>query len=92
MRSAGCIINDIVDRNIDLKIKRTASRPITSSKVKLFEAFVILIIFLILSLLILMQFSLQSILISLLSFPFIIFVSFYEKNYTLASVFIGYNI
>ena len=79
MRSAGCIINDIVDRNIDLKIKRTASRPITSSKVKLFEAFVILIIFLILSLLILMQFSLQSILISLLSFPFIILYPFMKR-------------
>ena len=37
MRSAGCIINDIVDRNIDLKVKRTESRPIASNKISLIE-------------------------------------------------------
>ena len=32
MRSAGCIINDLVDQNIDSKIKRTALRPIAAKK------------------------------------------------------------
>ena len=33
MRSAGCIINDIVDRNFDKKVERTKNRPIASGKV-----------------------------------------------------------
>ena len=35
MRSAGCIINDIADRNIDKKVKRTKNRPIASGKVSI---------------------------------------------------------
>ena len=33
MRSAGCIVNDIVDRNFDRKVKRTKNRPIASKKI-----------------------------------------------------------
>ena len=33
MRSAGCIINDIIDINIDKDVERTAQRPLVSKKV-----------------------------------------------------------
>ena len=32
MRSSGCIINDLIDQNIDSKIERTAQRPIAAKK------------------------------------------------------------
>ena len=32
MRSAGCIVNDIVDKNFDKKVERTKNRPIASGK------------------------------------------------------------
>ena len=32
MRSAGCIVNDIIDEKIDRKVERTKSRPIASGK------------------------------------------------------------
>ena len=32
MRSAGCIVNDIVDEKIDKKVLRTKNRPIASGK------------------------------------------------------------
>lgn len=38
MRSAGCVINDYADRNIDKHIERTKNRPITSGKVSPREA------------------------------------------------------
>jgi 4-hydroxybenzoate polyprenyltransferase len=38
MRSAGCCINDVADRNFDRHVKRTAGRPVTSGKVSVPEA------------------------------------------------------
>ncbi len=38
MRSAGCCINDVADRDFDRHVKRTAQRPVTSGKVSTKEA------------------------------------------------------
>ncbi len=38
MRSAGCCINDVADREFDKHVKRTAARPVTSGKVSIREA------------------------------------------------------
>jgi len=43
MRGAGCTYNDIVDKNIDSKVARTASRPIPSGRVTKFQALMFLI-------------------------------------------------
>jgi 4-hydroxybenzoate polyprenyltransferase len=54
MRSAGCVINDYADRDIDRHVKRTANRPITSGQVSpheaimLFAALCLLALFLVL--------------------------------------------
>ncbi|STX28936.1 4-hydroxybenzoate-octaprenyltransferase [Legionella beliardensis] len=55
MRAAGCIMNDIADRNIDLHVKRTCNRPLTAGEVGLNEAITLLISFLVASLIILIQ-------------------------------------
>ncbi|MEY3380008.1 MAG: hypothetical protein RL468_606 [Pseudomonadota bacterium] len=38
MRSAGCCLNDVADRNFDRHVKRTAQRPVTSGRVSVPEA------------------------------------------------------
>src|ERR687885_537924 len=38
MRSAGCCVNDVADRDFDRHVKRTAQRPVTSGKVGVKEA------------------------------------------------------
>jgi 4-hydroxybenzoate polyprenyltransferase len=38
MRSAGCVINDIADRDIDLHVERTQNRPLTAGRVTTREA------------------------------------------------------
>jgi 4-hydroxybenzoate polyprenyltransferase len=38
MRSAGCCVNDVADRDFDRHVKRTAQRPVTSGKVSTKEA------------------------------------------------------
>jgi len=57
MRSAGCIFNDIVDRDLDKKVKRTKERPIASGKISVFESFFYVVILCLLALLILLQFN-----------------------------------
>ena len=35
MRSAGCIVNDISDKNFDKLVERTKDRPIASGKISI---------------------------------------------------------
>lgn len=41
MRSAGCCINDVADRDFDRHVKRTAERPVTSGAVSVREALMV---------------------------------------------------
>lgn len=41
MRSAGCCVNDVADREFDKHVKRTAQRPVTSGAVSVREALVV---------------------------------------------------
>ena len=61
MRSAGCIFNDIVDREFDKKVRRTKVRPIASGKISVVGAFIYLILLCAIALLILLQFNLLTI-------------------------------
>ena len=67
MRSAGCIFNDIVDKNFDKKVQRTKNRPIASGKVSVFEGFVYIIILCLVALIILLQFNLLTIVLGMSS-------------------------
>ena len=56
MRSAGCIVNDIVDREFDKKVKRTKSRPIASGKITVINAIIYTVILCLFAFFILLQF------------------------------------
>ena len=55
MRSAGCIVNDILDRNFDSKVFRTKNRPIASGKVPITLALIYSVLLCFLALLVLLQ-------------------------------------
>ena len=44
MRAAGCAYNDIVDRDIDAKVARTAARPVASGQISVAQAWVFVIV------------------------------------------------
>ncbi len=69
MRSAGCIVNDIVDRNFDKKVERTKNRPIASGKVSINLAVFYSCILCIFAFLVLINFSYYTILMALISMP-----------------------
>ncbi len=61
MRGAGCTLNDIVDRDIDARVARTAARPIPSGEVSARRALYFLIGLLVAGFLVLIQFNLFTI-------------------------------
>ena len=67
MRSAGCIINDIVDRNFDKKVKRTKNRPIASGKISVKKSFIYSLFLCLLAFIILIQFNLFTIILGMCS-------------------------
>ena len=44
MRSAGCIFNDIVDKDFDKKVKRTKARPIAAGKITVYHSLIYVLI------------------------------------------------
>ena len=89
MRSAGCIINDMVDKEIDKNVYRTALRPLASGNISLIEASILLFILLFLSLLILLQFKFFTMIIGLLSIPFVILYPFAKRFTHFPQIILG---
>ena len=69
MRSAGCIVNDIVDRNFDKKVERTKNRPIASGKISIFLASFCAAILCIFAFLVLINFNFLTIVLAIASMP-----------------------
>ena len=69
MRSAGCIFNDITDKDFDKKVDRTKNRPIPSGRISTQESFVYIILLCLVAFIILIQFNFLTIILGLLSIP-----------------------
>ena len=69
MRSAGCIVNDIADKNFDQKVERTKNRPIASGKVSVKLACTYALILCGIAFLVLINFNKLTILMALISMP-----------------------
>ena len=69
MRSAGCIINDITDKEYDKKVERTKNRPIASGSVSVKLGIIYSIILCIFAFIVLINFNLLTILLALGSMP-----------------------
>jgi len=65
MRSAGCIFNDIVDKDLDKRVERTKTRPIASGKISVFTSFIYIIILCLVALLILLRFNSLTVMLGL---------------------------
>jgi len=63
MRGAGCTYNDIVDRDYDARVARTAARPIPSGQVSVAQAFAFLGVLCLIGLIVLLQFNLFTVLL-----------------------------
>jgi 4-hydroxybenzoate polyprenyl transferase len=69
MRSAGCIVNDIVDKNFDKKVERTKNRPIASGKISVKLASIYALSLCAIAFLVLINFNNFTIIMAMLSMP-----------------------
>ena len=69
MRSAGCIVNDILDRKFDEKVFRTKNRPIASGKISVKLGLFYACILCLVAFLVLINFNFFTIIIALASMP-----------------------
>ena len=69
MRSAGCIVNDILDRKFDKKVLRTKNRPIASNKISIKLGIIYALFLCFLALLVLSNFNTYTIVLALGSMP-----------------------
>ncbi len=69
MRSAGCIVNDILDKEFDAKVFRTKNRPIASGKISILLAIFYSVILCFLALIVLLNFNSFTIILALASMP-----------------------
>jgi 4-hydroxybenzoate polyprenyltransferase len=69
MRSAGCIVNDIADKEFDKKVLRTKNRPIALGKISVIRGLVYTVILCLLAFIVLIQFNFLTIALALISMP-----------------------
>ena len=85
MRSAGCIFNDIVDKDFDKKVSRTKTRPIAAGKISVVQSMVYVMILCLLALLILIQFNILTVALGMssmllaFSYPFMKRITYWPQ-------------
>ncbi len=67
MRSAGCVYNDIVDRDLDRKVERTRLRPLASGRVSIRSAWLLIAALCLFGLVVLTQLNLTAAIVALIS-------------------------
>lgn len=89
MRAAGCIINDIFDKDIDAQVARTRTRPLASGAVSLPEAWVLLGFLLVIALVIALLLGAQVVVLSVLWLPLVMVYPLMKRLIWWPQLFLG---
>ncbi len=79
MRGAGCAYNDVIDKDYDAKVERTASRPVASGQISLRAAWIFLVALSLIGFVILIQFNLYTIILGIGSLALIAAYPFMKR-------------
>ncbi len=89
MRSAGCVYNDIVDRDFDARVARTRSRPIASGAITVKTAIAFLAVLLALGLVILLHLNTFAVIVGAASLALVFTYPFMKRITYWPQAFIG---
>ena len=89
MRSAGCVINDIADRNFDAHVKRTFKRPLADGRLSVWTALTVFAVLAALSLLVVLQLNLKTQLLAIAGFGIAVLYPFMKRITMLPQLVLG---
>jgi 4-hydroxybenzoate polyprenyltransferase len=89
MRSAGCAVNDIADRDFDKHVKRTAQRPITSGQVSVKEALAVALLLTLLAFGLVLTTNLLTIVMSVGALAVTILYPFTKRFFSMPQAVLG---
>jgi len=89
MRSAGCVFNDIVDKDFDKKVKRTKTRPIAAGKISVAKSLIYVLIICLIAFFILIQFNLFTIILGMSSMILAFLYPFMKRITYWPQLFLG---
>ena len=89
MRSAGCVFNDIIDKDFDKKVKRTKTRPIAAGKITVGQSLAYVLILCLIAFFILLQFNLFTIILGMSSMILAFLYPFMKRITYWPQLFLG---
>ena len=89
MRGAGCVYNDIVDRDIDAKVERTRNRPLPSGQVSLQQAVAFMLALLAVGLAVLLQLKRPAQVVAVASLALVAIYPFMKRVTFWPQLFLG---
>ncbi len=89
MRGAGCIVNDMADREFDRKVERTRTRPLASGELSMKQAFSMLAILLCIAFLIVLQMKFIVIILAFSSLALVVMYPFMKRITWWPQAFLG---
>jgi 4-hydroxybenzoate polyprenyltransferase len=89
MRSAGCVINDFADRELDPQVRRTQSRPLATGAVSPLEALVLFAILALSALVLVMQLNRLTLLLAVVGAVLTVTYPFLKRFFSLPQFYLG---
>ena len=89
MRSAGCVINDIADRNFDGQVQRTKDRPLASGRMTVSEAIIIFLLLLLSAFGLALMLNPLCVLLSFMGLGFAMIYPFMKRYISIPQFFMG---
>ncbi|MFY9287278.1 MAG: 4-hydroxybenzoate octaprenyltransferase [Alphaproteobacteria bacterium] len=91
MRGAGCVINDIYDRELDKKVERTRTRPLASGEIQLWQAILLLMVLLLIGLGVLLAFNTFTIITGMVSLILVAIYPLMKRITWWPQLFLGFT-
>ena len=89
MRGAGCVVNDLTDRELDARVARTRERPLASGRLGVPQALAFLALQLLVGVLVLLAFNGSAVVLALASLPLIVIYPLMKRITWWPQAFLG---
>ena len=89
MRSAGCVINDLADRNIDPQVRRTRDRPLAARRVSPYEALMLFLVLLALSFVLVLQLDRVTVRLAFMGAAITVTYPLFKRFFPIPQLYLG---